>query len=126
MRLLCFIVVLNSAVGAAQPGLFDPDPAHLWNRLHSALWLRFDGVGEMFGADRLDPLLWRDTQALLVGESHERALQVLEEFAAIDGAAQGLDPQKKPFYSATYGPSTIGCREGTGWIRHWCQRRSTA
>ena len=95
MRLLCFIVVLNSAVGAAQPGLFDPDPAHLWNRLHSALWLRFDGVGEMFGADRLDPLLWRDTQALLVGESHERALQVLEEFAAIDGAAQGLDPQKK-------------------------------
>lgn len=95
MRLLCLFVVFNTAIVAAQPALFSPDSAHLWNRLHNALWLRVDSVGEVFGADRLDPLLWRDTQALLVGDSQARAVENLEEFAVANGASQVNDPLKR-------------------------------
>src|SRR5436309_1248902 len=38
--------------------LYHPDPAHLWNRLYGALYLRQAADGQFFGLDQLDPLLW--------------------------------------------------------------------
>ena len=63
-----------SAAPAAERGctLYNPDPQHLWNRLHEALRVRLttDRAGETFllevedaenDANELDPMLWRST-----------------------------------------------------------------
>ncbi len=74
--------------------LYDPDPQHLWNRLHHALFVRRDGRGETVGFDELDPLFWHDTTHLLEGPSHDLALSTLGEF--VDrGRAQIRDPLKR-------------------------------
>jgi hypothetical protein len=81
----------NSAEAIA---IFDPDPAHLWNRLYAALLVREDHAAQ-FGADSLDPPLWAETEYLLAKPSHERALHVLDEF--LHARAENLiqDPVKR-------------------------------
>jgi hypothetical protein len=59
---------------------YDPNPAHIWNRLDDALLIREGPTGAKYGADSLDPLLWRDTEHLLVQPSPARALRVLDQF----------------------------------------------
>src|SRR4051794_29276803 len=49
--------------------IYDPDPEHLWNRLHKALWVRTGPDGNEYGHDRLDPLLWMETRHLVEGRS---------------------------------------------------------
>src|ERR1700694_4694327 len=60
--------------------LYDPNPTHIWNRLYDALLVREGPTGAKYGADSLDPLLWRDTKHLLAQTSHARALRVLDQF----------------------------------------------
>ena len=60
--------------------LYDPNPAHIWNRLYDALLIREGPTGAKYGADSLGPLLWRDTKHLLAQPSHARALRVLDQF----------------------------------------------
>ena len=60
--------------------VYDPDPDHLWNRVFRQFFRRTTKDGKEYGADELDPLLWFDTTYLLQGNSHEQALQVLDEF----------------------------------------------
>ena len=60
--------------------VYDPDPGHPWNRVFRQLYERIGPNGEEVGADELDPLLWFDTTYLLIGDSHQQALQVLDEF----------------------------------------------
>jgi hypothetical protein len=60
--------------------LYDPNSTHIWNRLYDALLIREGPTGAKYGADSLDPLLWRDTKHLLVQPSHGRALRVLDHF----------------------------------------------
>src|ERR1700674_4829822 len=60
--------------------LYDPNPAHIWNRLHDALLIREDQAGAKYGADSLDPLLWLNSDHLLAQPSHQRAVRVLDEF----------------------------------------------
>lgn len=61
-------------------GLFDPDPSHIWNRVHRCLLVRTSVEDKKYGEETLDPLLWQDTKHLLAGESHRRALNCLDEF----------------------------------------------
>ncbi len=80
---------------AVETTIYDPDPQHLWNRLHQALWVRTGPDGWEYGHDRLDPLLWMDTKYLLEGKPHEQAIAVLDEFLARDGEKLVQDPLKR-------------------------------
>jgi hypothetical protein len=75
--------------------IYDPDPAHLWNRLHEALFVRVGPDGLTYGQDRLEPLLWGSSKHLLEGPSHRRAVAVLEEFLKSRGEKRIDDPLKR-------------------------------
>jgi hypothetical protein len=60
--------------------LYNPNPTHIWNQLYDALLVREGPTGAKYGADSLDPLLWRDTKHLLAQPFHARALRVLDQF----------------------------------------------
>lgn len=81
---------LSPATGDVK--IYDPDPQHLWNRLHRALWVRLGPDGKEYGLDRLDPLLWFETKHLLEGKSHELAIAVLDEFLEKHGEKLLPDP----------------------------------
>jgi hypothetical protein len=91
------------AVGAAEPkdrepvgtALYHRDHDHLWNRAHSALLIRIGPDGRTYGEDRLEPLLWTDTDHLLDGSSADRAVAVLEEFVREKGQSLLDDPVKR-------------------------------
>ncbi len=99
---LFVVVLLAFWKPAASPGhpepstsIFDSNSSHLWNRLYAALLIREDRHGTLFGADALDPLLWPETEHLLTGPSHERAIRMLDEF--LQAHAENLihDPLKR-------------------------------
>ncbi|MCI0402465.1 MAG: hypothetical protein L0212_02945 [Acidobacteria bacterium] len=76
-------------------GLFHPNPEHLWNRLHRHFTVRTSASGEEYGFDALDPLLWYQTEYLLAGESHEKALRLCDEFLQVRGERLIGDPVKR-------------------------------
>jgi hypothetical protein len=78
----------------APPGVYHADPAHLWNRLHDALFVRTTADGQEYGRDRVEPYLWRGSKHLLGGDSHQRLLSVLAEFDR-GGEALIADPLKR-------------------------------
>lgn len=75
--------------------LYDPNPAHLWNRLYETLFIREGPTGVRYGADSLDPLLWLNSKYLLASPSHERAIRVLDEFLQTHGENLIQDPLKR-------------------------------
>jgi len=77
------------------PAVFDPGPKHLWNRLYGALVVRTDQTGAVYGADDVDPLLWPQTEHLLTGPSHRRALNLLDEFLKTHAENLIRDPAKR-------------------------------
>ena len=77
------------------PTIYDPYPKHLWNRLYDAFFIRVDQTGVTYGAEALDPLLWRETKHLLSGSSRQRAMSILEEFLRAHGENQIRDPVRK-------------------------------
>jgi hypothetical protein len=97
----------------ASPGglaLYDPDPTHLWNRLHQALHFRLTDLGgpdnqqELLPGDRaqhafeLDALLWPiGSSYLRFGEPRITALSLLDEFLAKEGDKLVRDPCKRAF-----------------------------
>ena len=85
------------ARSAPSTGLYDPDAKHLWNRVHRTLNVR-TSAGENFGEDRLDPLVWGDTQHLLTGASHTAALATLDEFIKRRGENLVADPTKRAIF----------------------------
>jgi hypothetical protein len=78
-----------------QVKIYDADPAHLWNRLHSALFVRTAPGGKSYGQDELDPLLWPESKFLLTGEHHKDVAALLDEFLADDGHKLIKDPLKR-------------------------------
>lgn len=62
---------------------YDPDPNHLWNRLHRALFVRTSPGGREH-THSLDPLLWNRSKFLLEPPAHELAIAALDEFLATD------------------------------------------
>jgi hypothetical protein len=83
----------KSEVG--QVTVYDTVPAHLWNRLHSALFVRTAVDGRTYGQDELDPLLWPRSQYLVAGERHKRVVALLDEFLATDGHRLVTDAVKR-------------------------------
>jgi hypothetical protein len=75
--------------------LYDPNPAHIWNRVYDALLIREDSAGVKYGADSLDPLLWLNSDHLLAQPSHQRAVRVLDEFLQTHAENQIHDPVKR-------------------------------
>jgi hypothetical protein len=85
----------NPEGSGSAPSIYDPNPKHIWNRLYDALFIRQDRTGARYGTDALDPLLWRETEHLLSGSSHQRALSVLDEFLRTHGENEIRDPVKR-------------------------------
>ena len=75
--------------------LYDPDPAHIWNRLHAALFVRQAPSGTSYGQDSLDPLLWGFSTHLLEPRSHSRAVRILDEFLQTHAENLIRDPVKR-------------------------------
>jgi hypothetical protein len=73
-------------------GLYHPDPNHLWNRIHRHFHTRVAPDGEAFGEDETEPLLWLQTNYLLTGASHQKAIQLLNEFINVHGEMLITDP----------------------------------
>jgi hypothetical protein len=90
--------------------LYDPDPKHLWNRLHRALHVRLTDLGnpdkeqpllpgdQSSHALELDAFLWPNRSTYLrFGQPHKTALEVLDEFLAKDGDKLVREPTKRAF-----------------------------
>ena len=67
-----------AAPKAAGVRIYDPDPQHLFNRLHRAMAVRTIG-GVDYGTDNAIPFI-TDADALLTGDAHVQLLSVLDEF----------------------------------------------
>jgi hypothetical protein len=78
--------------------VFDPDPDHTWNRTYACLFVRRTSGGTEYGADALDPLLWSDTQHLLNGDSHRRALACLDVFLRSHAERAVQNPLKRAIF----------------------------
>jgi hypothetical protein len=82
--------------------VYDPDPKHLWNRLHEALCERLEGGG-IEDPGQLDPFLWENNPYWEAGqryqrergENYKRAVAVLDEFIAEKGERLIADPRKR-------------------------------
>jgi len=114
MRLLLIVVlpalfvataVQETAAPSSNPlalepadNLYHSNPKHIWNQLYDALFVRKASNGVKYGVDTLDPLLWDDTEYLLVGSSHQRALTVLDEFLRTHAERQVRDPLKRAIF----------------------------
>jgi hypothetical protein len=88
-------------LGAADPPrespavtVYDPNPQHLWNRLHEALYVRLDGAGPD-DAGELDPFLWQRSPYREKGERYQRAAAVLDEFITERGERLITDQRKR-------------------------------
>ena len=76
--------------------IFHSDKKHLWNRLHSVFFVREDNQGNKFGGDLVDPYLWPSTtEFLLKGNSHTKAITLLDEFIKGNGHQLIADPLKR-------------------------------
>ncbi len=75
--------------------IYDPNPTHLWNRLHSVLFVRSDLPSTSRVPDSLDPPLWFNTKYLLAQPSHDRVIRVLDEFLQTHGERLIRDPVKR-------------------------------
>ena len=78
--------------------LYDPNPTHLWNRVHDTLHIRVAPDGSEYGVDAVDPLVWRETRYLLTGDSHARALGLLDEFLTANGERLIRGPLKRAVF----------------------------
>lgn len=79
-------------------GLYAADPNHIWNRLHRHLYERTGADGQQSGAERLDPLLWRESRHLRDGPSYEKAVALANEFLAAGASLQISDVRKRALF----------------------------
>ena len=99
LMLASVISGLHTVPASAQPRvLYDPDPKHLWNRVHEVFRVRVAADGSVHGFDTVDPLLWRETRHLLSGPSHTAALGILDEFLSSKGETLSVDPLERAVF----------------------------
>jgi hypothetical protein len=88
----CAISTSASDNSAKAVAFYDPNPAHIWNRLHATFFIREDLEPV---PDALDPPLWYHTQCLLAEPSHQRAVRILDEFLQTHAENLIQDPVKR-------------------------------
>jgi hypothetical protein len=99
--LLAVILIALPTTEKSQQGseisvaIYDGNPAHIWNRLYSALRVREDLQGKVYGEDSLDPMLWPQEQHLLSEPSHGVALRMLDQFLRTHAENLTKDPLKR-------------------------------
>lgn len=84
---------LESSAGTVT--IYDPDPSHIWNRLHATFFVREDLPETAVLPDALDPPFWYHTTYLLTQPSHKNALGVLDEFLQMHAENLIHDPVKR-------------------------------
>ncbi|MDB5392417.1 MAG: hypothetical protein JWM11_8063 [Planctomycetaceae bacterium] len=89
------IVAADNPASPVKATIYAPDPSHLWNRLHAALFIRTASDGKIYGEDDIDPILWAPSKFLLAGEHHQRVLKLLDEFLDKDGNTLIQEPLKR-------------------------------
>lgn len=89
---LPWLVVLKATEPVA---LFHPDPRHVSNRLYRQVHVRTDPDGKEYGFDELDPLLWSQTDYLLSGKSHAKAIALADEFLRTHAEREITDTTKR-------------------------------
>src|SRR5262245_59958521 len=82
-------------LGLAQNALFDPEPTHVWNRLHRQLYARTTADGTVYAQEGLEPVFVRRSKFLTEEPSHEQALRLLDEFLEQKADALVRDPLKR-------------------------------
>src|SRR5262249_35938551 len=100
----------QQATESSEVTLYDPNPKHLWNRLHQALHVRLTDLGnpekeqallpgdQSYHALELDAFLWPNQSTYLrFGQPHKLALAVLDDFLAKDGEKLVREPTKRAF-----------------------------
>jgi hypothetical protein len=87
--------VLWSQDSERPTAIYDPNRAHLWNRLHSVIFIRSDIPSTADVPDALDPPLWGNSRHLLARPSHDRILRILDEFLQTHGERLIQDPVKR-------------------------------
>ena len=78
--------------------IYDADPDHIWNRVFRELYRRTAQGGTEYGSDELDPLLWWDTTYLLEDNSHQKAIDVLDEFLSTQTEGLIRDTLKRAIF----------------------------
>ncbi len=91
----CLTFHVCAAEGSDGNTAYNPDPAHLWNRLNETLFNRTATDGKKYGLDELDILYWYGTKNLLTEPSHQAALTVLDEFINSHGENLIREPLKR-------------------------------
>ena len=86
---------LLSESSAGAVAIYDPDPSHIWNRLHATFFVREDLPETASLPDALDPPFWFHTTYLLTEPSHKNALRVLGEFLEMHAENLIHDPVKR-------------------------------
>jgi hypothetical protein len=80
MTLREMAVPASASESAERTGaLYDPNPAHIWNRLYATLLVRKDRRGASYAANSLDPPRFFETEHLLEGATNASALHLLDE-----------------------------------------------
>lgn len=87
--------IQQEAAKSHQKGFYEAVPSDLWTSLYRHLHLRAGPEAHVYGLDELDPLLWSNTQYLLTGESHKRAIQLLDRFLERRSERAKRDPLKR-------------------------------
>src|SRR5271166_1581167 len=85
----------QSEISAGTVTIYDPDPSHIWNRLHATFFVREDLPETALLPDALDPPFWYHTTYLLTQPSHRNALRVLDEFLQTHADNLIHDPVKR-------------------------------
>jgi hypothetical protein len=83
------------AMTSSEQSMYHAKPEHLWNRLHTAMFVRVGPDGHAYGQDRLEPLLWGRSKHLLEEKSNKQVVALLEEFLKNKGENLVEDPLKR-------------------------------
>jgi len=80
---------------AATETIFDPDPAHPWNRLHAVFFIRDMGNGQTYNHQGPDAPFGSWGPFLVKGPSHDRAIAALDDFLRAKDDARIDDPIRR-------------------------------
>jgi hypothetical protein len=115
-------VYLEAATPSTGNTIYDSDTNHLWNRLNETLFERTASDGKHYGFGQMDILYWASTTNLLVGTSHQLALNVLDEFINTHGEKLIQDPLNKALLQRDLWALFDWTAEGRNW-NHETERK---